>query len=79
MTTLTVEIDKAQDLSALKDFIGQLGLKYQVDQREGLLYTDEVKMELDKRYASYKNGAVEMVKAEESRAKIQTLLTAKNK
>jgi hypothetical protein len=79
MTTLTIEIDKDKDLSALKDFIGKLGLQYQVEKRAGLLYTDEVKNELDKRYADYRDGTVEIVSAEESQAKIQALLAVKGK
>ena len=79
MTTITVEIGEDKDLSALKDFIGQLGLKYQVEEREGILFTDEVKSMLDKRYHDYQEGIVEMVSAEESQKKIQELLTAKTK
>jgi hypothetical protein len=78
MTTLTVEIDKDKDLSALKEFIGRLGLKYAVEDNDGLLYTDEVKSELDKRYQDYLEG-MEMVSAEESKKKIQILLATKSK
>ena len=76
MTTITVEIGKDKDLSALKEFIGRLGLNYHVDEREGLLYTEDVKNMLDKRYNDYLEGAVEMVSAEESQKKIQDLLAA---
>jgi hypothetical protein len=79
MTTLTVKIDKDKDLSALKELIGQLGLKYQVDEIKGLLYTTEVKNELDRRYAEYQEGNVEMVSANESKKKIQALLTTESK
>lgn len=79
MTTITVEIGKDRDLSAIKDFIGQLGLKYQVEEREGLLYTDEVKNMLDTRYNDYQEGTIEMVSANESQKKIQDLLAAKIK
>jgi hypothetical protein len=79
MTTITVEIDKDKDLLALKEFAGRLGLKYQVEEREGILYTDEVKDMLDKRYHDYREGVVEMVSAEESQKKIQDLLAAESK
>jgi len=78
MTTITVEIDKDKDLSALKEFIGRLGLKYHVEDEEALLYTDEVKIMLDKRYADYQDGK-EMVRAEESQQRIQSLLAGKRK
>ncbi|HWZ03941.1 MAG TPA: hypothetical protein VNX40_10065 [Mucilaginibacter sp.] len=78
MTTLTIEIDKDKDLSALKEFIGHLGLKYQIEENEGLLYTDELKNELDRRYAEYQQGK-EMVSAEESQKRIQNLLVSKGK
>jgi hypothetical protein len=78
MTTITVEIDKDKDLLALKEFAGRLGLKYQVEEREGILYTDEVKGMLDKRYHDYREGLVEMVNAEESQKKIQDLLAAES-
>jgi len=77
MTTITVEIDKDQDLSALKEFIGELGLKYQVEESEVLLYTSEIKNELDMRYNDYKEGKVELVSAKESQKKIQALLAPK--
>ncbi|MDR3695408.1 hypothetical protein [Mucilaginibacter sp.] len=80
MTTLTIEIDRAKDkeLSALKEFIGHLGLKYQIEENEGLLYTDELKNELDRRYAEYQQGK-EMVSAEESRKRIKNLLVSRSK
>ena len=77
MTTLTVEINKDQDLSAIKDFIAKLGLNYEVEQNEGLVYTDEVKQTLDKRYADYKAGNVTMVSADESKKQIETLFAGK--
>lgn len=58
MTTLTVEIDKVQDLSAVKEFISQLGLNYEVYEQEELRYTDEIKQNLDNRYEEYKEGKV---------------------
>ena len=76
MTTLTVEIGKDKDLSALKEFADRLGLKYQVEEREGMLYTDEVKNMLDKRYHDYREGIVELIRAGESQKKIHDLLTA---
>lgn len=79
MTTFTVEIDKDKHLSALKEFVDNLGLNYQVDEREGLLYTDEVKNLLDKRYQDYKDGLVELLSAEESQKKIKDLLASKSR
>ena len=78
MTTFTVEIDKDKDLSALKEIAGKLGLKYQVDEREGLLYTDDLKNMLDKRYQECKDGAVELIDAKESQKRIQDLLASKS-
>jgi len=75
MTTLAVEIDGDNDLSTLKALINKLGLKYRVEQNVGVLYTDEIKSELDKRYAAYRHG-MEMVSSEESQQKIQSLLSA---
>ena len=51
MTTITVEIDKDKDLAALKNFIGGLGLKYEVEENEGLVYSDEIKAQC--RYLHY--------------------------
>jgi hypothetical protein len=78
MTTITVEIDKDQDLSAVKDFVAELGLKYQIEENETLLYTKEIKDELDKRYDDYQKGKVELVSSEESQSKIQALLSSKS-
>jgi len=78
MTTFTVEIDKDKDLSTLKEIAGKLGLKYQVDEREGLLYTDDLKNMLDKRYQEYQDGAVELINAKESQKRIQDLLASKS-
>jgi hypothetical protein len=74
MTTITVEIDRANDLSALEEFIGRLGLKYHVKEQGGLVYTDELKSMLDGRYADYLKGNVNLVDAEESKKRIQELL-----
>jgi hypothetical protein len=49
------------------------------DEREGILYTNEVKNVPDKRYHDFREGIVEMVSAEESQKKIQGLLIAKSK
>jgi len=76
MTTITVEIDKKEDLSNLTEYINRLGLKYEVDENEGLLYTDDIKNTLDKRYDEYKNG-VDLINQQESKQKIQELLAAK--
>jgi hypothetical protein len=77
MTTITVEIDKDKDLSDLKQFIDRMGLKYEVEEDEGLLYTDELEKLLDIRYEEYKNGSVEMISAIESQKKIHALLASK--
>jgi len=74
MTTITVEIDKDKDISALKEFIGQLGLSYQVDTDEGTLYTTEVKNMLDQRYNDYLAGNAETISAGDSQKRIKELL-----
>ena len=76
MTTITVEIDKKEDLSNLTEYINRLGLKYEVDENAGLLYTDDVKKTLDERYEEYKNG-IGLISQQESKRKIQELLAAK--
>jgi len=78
MTTFTVEIDKDKDLSALKEIAGKLGLKYHVDERDGLLYTDDLKHMLDKRYQEFKDGAVELIDAKKSQKRIWDLLESTN-
>ncbi len=40
----------------------------------GLNYTDEVKQELDKRYADYKSGKAKTISAAESKRRIEKLL-----
>ncbi|CAN5503102.1 hypothetical protein BH09BAC6_BH09BAC6_22640 [soil metagenome] len=77
MTTLTVEIDKDKDLSALKDFISGLGLKYQVENTDSVVYTNELINMLDSRYNDYQQGKVELVSPTESKNRIQELLAAK--
>jgi putative addiction module component (TIGR02574 family) len=42
-------------------------------------YTNELKGELDKRYADYKNGKSKTVTAEESKKRIQKILKANRK
>ena len=79
MTTFTVEIDKDKDLSALKEFADRLGLNYQVEEREGMLYSEDVKNMLDRRYLEYQEGKVKLVSEDESRKKIQELLAANGK
>jgi hypothetical protein len=39
-----------------------------------LEYSNEFKAELDKRYASYKNGTAKMISSEESKKRIQKIL-----
>ncbi len=77
MTTITVEISKTNDLAALKSFIAERGLKYEVDEIEDFVYTDEIKDLLDNRYEEFKNGTVKMVSAEESKERIKQLLNGK--
>jgi hypothetical protein len=78
MTTITVEIDKDNDISALKEFIGRLGLKYYENDTASLEYTDEIKTMLDRRHGDYQDGKVALVSAEESREKINELLASEN-
>lgn len=40
-------------------------------------YSDELKAELDSRYASYKNGSAKMITAAESKKRINKLLNKK--
>ena len=40
----------------------------------GIEYTDELKMELDKRYSSYKSGQGKMVNAAQSKKRIKKIL-----
>ena len=77
MTTITVEISKAKDLDAIKSFIANLGLKYDLDKSEDLVYTDEVKKMLDTRYEEIKSGKVNLISAEESNKRIEQLLKGK--
>jgi hypothetical protein len=79
MTTITVEIEKDKDMSAVKEFIGRLGLRYQINTDKGLEYTNEIKSVLDTRSAGYLEGKVDLVGAEESQKRIQELLAVKNK
>ena len=76
MTTITVEIDKKEDLSNLTEYIDRMGLKYEVDEHVGLLYTDEIKNTLDERYDDYKNG-IDLVTQADSQQKINELLASK--
>jgi len=45
----------------------------------GIEYTDELKTELDTRYADYKSGKAKMISAEESKKRIQKILTHKKR
>ena len=45
----------------------------------GVIYADEFKKELDRRYADYKNGKVKMITAEESTKRIEQILKAARK
>jgi hypothetical protein len=64
MTTITVKIDKENDLSAMKELIDRLGLQYQADDAGDGLYTNEFKNLLDQRYEDYLNGKAEIVSEE---------------
>lgn len=44
-----------------------------------VVYTEEFKAELNKRYAGYKSGKTKMVTAEESKKRIQKILRASRK
>ncbi len=79
MTTITVEVDEDKDISAVKEFIARLGLRYHISPKENLFYIDELKSVLDQRYNDYLLGKVDLVGAEESREKIEALLAAKSK
>lgn len=76
MTTLTIEIDKKEDLSSLTEYIKRLGLRYEVDEDEELVYTDEVKKMLDERYDDCSND-INMISAEESKKEIRDLLASR--
>jgi hypothetical protein len=76
MTTLTVEIDKDEDLSDLKEFINRLGLRYHVDDS---IYTEQVKAMLDERCDDYRYNKVEMVSSEDSQKRIEALLANQSK
>lgn len=76
MTTLTIEIDKKEDLSSLTEYIKRLGLRYEVDEDEELVYTDEVKNMLDERYDDCVND-INMISAEESKKEIRDLLASR--
>jgi hypothetical protein len=78
MTTLTIEIDKKEDLSNLTEYIDRLGLRYEVEEDEDadFEYTDEVKRMLDERYEDCINGK-NMISAEESQRQIRELLASR--
>ena len=77
MTTITVEIEADKDLSALKEFINQLGLKYQVEEENALIFTEELKNLLDNRQQNYLAGNVSILSADESQNRVQNLLRDK--
>ncbi len=76
MTTITVKIDKENDLSAMKELIDRLGLQYQVEDAGDGLYTNEFKNMIDQRYEDYLNGKAEIISEEESRERVKNLLAA---
>ena len=79
MTTITVEIDKDKDLSAVEEFIAGLGLTYHILPAEPTFYTDDLKNTLDQRYDDYLQGKVELIEADDSKEKIAALLAGKSK
>ena len=48
-------------------------------EQEELEFSDELKTELDKRYAGYKSGTVKMITAGESKKRVQKILKATRK
>ncbi len=50
MTTLTVEIGREEDLSAVKDFFAKMGLHYKVEEQYDFIYSDDIKNTLDERH-----------------------------
>jgi spore coat polysaccharide biosynthesis protein SpsF (cytidylyltransferase family) len=77
MTIVTVEIDKDKDLSALKNWLAQSGLKFEIDEQDDFKYTDDLKAEVDKRFDEYKTGKVKLISAAESQQQIKQLLAKK--
>lgn len=75
MTTITVEIDKDKDLSALKTYLLKSGFKFEIDEQEDFQYTDDLKMMVNERYEGYKNGKVALISPEESQNQIHKLLS----
>lgn len=75
MTTITVEIDKDKDLSALKAYLLKSGFKFEIDEQEDFQYTDDLKMMVNERYEGYKNGKVALISPEESQNQIHKLLS----
>lgn len=53
-------------------------MENEIEENE-LVYTTELKDELDKRYDDYKSGKAKMITAEESKKRIQKILNAKRK
>ncbi len=47
-------------------------------EKSALEYTDEIKKELDSRYANYKNGKSKMITPEESRKRINMIIKSAN-
>jgi len=77
MTTITVEVNEDKSLLAIKEFVTRLALKHHI-KNEGLLYTDEIKSELDKRYSDYLAGIIGLISSEESRERIHALFADKS-
>lgn len=47
--------------------------------KSAVQYTDELKEELDKRYAGYKNGKAKMITAAQSKRRIEKILKSSRK
>lgn len=48
-------------------------------EKSALEYTDDIKTELDKRYANYKNGQAKLISPEESRKRINMIIKSATK
>lgn len=77
MATLTVEIDRTNDLSAVKDFIERLGLSYQVKETDIMQYSEGLQSIMDKPYTSFEAGPESKISKEESKRRIQEMLITK--
>ncbi len=81
MTTLAIRQQLHNYLEIAEDKkVKALYTMMEVEIKESAVdYTDELKTELDKRYADYKNGKGKMVSATESKRRIRKILKAAHK